>query len=208
MADLARLDCRTWFTELETFANQNVIKYIIGNKTDKVSRSYANGLNFEQLKLTPGRGRSFVASAGIVTHSYDDRSPQLRTEQRLPLHRGVCEAERRHPRSVRASRRRGEAMLPSGFVTPLLRMDSTDRPHLLPARRSLRGQSCGRKTQEARRASRAASQARPLISGASSAMDGVVHARLSSCHSAFSGYSTRPYTYSAPCSLAGPFRLM
>lgn len=35
---------RTWFTELETFASQNVVKFIVGNKTDKVSQCQLVGV--------------------------------------------------------------------------------------------------------------------------------------------------------------------
>lgn len=30
------MDYSTWFTELETFASQGVVKYLVANKTDKV----------------------------------------------------------------------------------------------------------------------------------------------------------------------------
>lgn len=46
----------TWFTELETFANQNVIKYIIGNKTDKESSR----------TVTTTEARNFALSKGCL----------------------------------------------------------------------------------------------------------------------------------------------
>jgi len=46
----------TWFTELETFASQNVIKFIVGNKTDKESTR----------TVTTAEARNFALSKGCI----------------------------------------------------------------------------------------------------------------------------------------------
>ena len=68
---------RTWFNELDTFASQSVVKYIVGNKIDKVS-GFPSMNSCWQCVVN-------VCLPGIRTHSHYIRSIRLRSFQRMSL---------------------------------------------------------------------------------------------------------------------------